>query len=33
MYSRGIAKRNMGDASGADADIAEARRLDPTLGD
>ncbi len=32
LYGRGVAKEQMGDRAGADADIAEARKIDPDIG-
>jgi Flp pilus assembly protein TadD len=32
LYNRGLARQSMGDKTGADADMAEARRLDPNAG-
>jgi tetratricopeptide (TPR) repeat protein len=31
LYMRGIARRRLGDGTGGDADLAEARRLDPDI--
>jgi Flp pilus assembly protein TadD len=32
LYGRGVAKEQLGDRAGADADIAAAREIDPDIG-